>query len=72
MAGRPKKKNGRVVNFYISDEVLELIEEYRGTLSRSQFVEEAILSYVSKNTEKHVSSPTPAQRRGGDSNSRSQ
>ena len=47
MSGRPKKKNGRVVNYYLSDEVLDLIEEYRDELSRSQFIEKAVKFYVS-------------------------
>ncbi len=47
MAGRPKKKNGRVVNYYLSEEILEMIEEHRGELSRSQFVEKAIKFYIS-------------------------
>ena len=47
MSGRPKKKVGRVVNFYLSDEVLDLIEQHRGELSRSQFIEEAVKYYTS-------------------------
>ncbi len=51
MTGRPKKKDGRVVNFYISVDVLDLIEENRGEKSRSQFVEDAVRYYVSHSAE---------------------
>ena len=47
MPGRQKKKVGRVVNFYLSDEVLDLIEQYKGNLSRSNFIEEAVKYYIS-------------------------
>ncbi len=45
--GRPKKKDGRVVNFYISADVLEQVDLYRGQLSKSQFVERALRFYIS-------------------------
>ena len=47
MAGRPRTKNGKSYVFYLSDEVDTLIEQYKGNLSRSNFVEEAIKYYVS-------------------------
>ena len=45
---RPRRKLGRTYNLYLSDEVNDLIEKYRGNLSRSQFVEEAVMYYVSQ------------------------
>ncbi len=47
MVGRPRTKNGKSYVFYLSDEVDTLIEQYKGNLSRSNFVEEAIKYYVS-------------------------
>ncbi len=45
--GRPRRKLGRTYNFYLSDEVDALIEQYRGNKSRSEFVEEAVKFYTS-------------------------
>ncbi len=45
---RPRRKLGRTYNLYLSDEVNDLIEKYRGNLSRSQFVEKAVMYYVSQ------------------------
>ncbi len=48
---RPRRKLGRTYNLYLSDEVNDLIEKYKGNLSRSQFVEKAVIYYVSQLTE---------------------
>ncbi len=45
--GRPRRKYGRTYNFYLSDEVDALIEQYRGEKSRSAFIEEAVKFYIS-------------------------
>ena len=47
MAGRPRTKNGKSYVFYLSDEIDALIEQYKGNLSRSNFIEEAVKYYIS-------------------------
>ena len=43
---RPKIKNGRQIHLYISEEVLNLINQYRRDLSISTFIEEAVLAVI--------------------------
>ncbi len=43
---RPKVKNGKQIHLYISEEVLNLINQYRRNLSTSTFVEEAVLAVI--------------------------
>ena len=47
MAGRPKLKDGRTINIYLAVDVIQAIDETKGKLSRSQFIEEAVKYYIS-------------------------
>ncbi len=43
---RPKIKNGEHLQLYVEKEIISLIEEYKKNLSRSEFVERAVLAVV--------------------------
>lgn len=43
---RPKIKNGRQITLYISEDIIQLINEHRKNLSISSFIEQAILTVV--------------------------
>ena len=60
MAGRPRTKNGKSYVFYLSDEVDALIEQYKGNLSRSNFIEKAVKFYISNLAE----NPKEGKRKG--------
>ena len=47
MAGRPKVKDGRTINIYLAVDIIQAIDESKGKLSRSQFIEEAVKYYIS-------------------------
>ncbi|GEM_PF-7044762 len=46
---RPKVKDGRSIQLYISKELLEQIERYKGSLSTSGFIEEAVKFVIEGN-----------------------
>ncbi len=50
---RPKLKDGRQIHLYISYEILEQIEKYKGSLSTSGFIEEAV-KFVLKGNSRSV------------------